>query len=65
MRTLFALLIGILLIGCMMEKSPSVVISGMTSNQVMLIEGTSDEQAKQDDYQLMIYHDKQQLDAST
>ncbi|WP_249215411.1 MULTISPECIES: hypothetical protein [unclassified Providencia] len=60
MRTLFALLIGILLIGCTMEKSPSVVMAGMTSNQVMQIEGMPDEQATQGGYQLMVYHDKQQ-----
>ncbi|MBC5791019.1 hypothetical protein HFU86_012375 [Providencia sp. JUb39] len=60
MRTLFALLIGILLIGCTMEKSPSVVMTGITSNQVMQIEGTPDDQTRQDGYQLMVYHDKQQ-----
>lgn len=46
MRTFFALLIGILLMGCTMEKSPSVVMAGMTANQVMQIEGEPDEQAK-------------------
>ncbi|MEQ5184393.1 hypothetical protein [Providencia rettgeri] len=64
MRTLFALLIGILLMGCTMEKSPSVVMVGMTTNQVMQIEGTPDEQANQDGYQLMIYHDKPQPEAT-
>ncbi|CAG9423812.1 hypothetical protein NVI2019_GHJFPKLH_02329 [Providencia alcalifaciens] len=48
-----------------MEKSPSVTMSGMTSNQVMQIEGTPDEQAKQDGYQLIVYHDKQQPEATT
>lgn len=65
MRTLFALLIGILLMGCTMEKSPSVVMAGMTANQVIQIEGVPDEQAKQDGYQLIVYHDKQQPEAST
>ncbi|HHR6129013.1 TPA: hypothetical protein ACS72K_000586 [Providencia alcalifaciens] len=43
-----------------MENSSSVVMAGMTSNQVVQIEGTPDEQAKQDGYQLMVYHDKPQ-----
>ncbi|WP_272521584.1 hypothetical protein [Providencia sp. PROV202] len=65
MRTLFALLIAILLMGCTMEKSPSVVMAGMTANQVMQIEGTPDEQTKQDGYQLFVYHDKPQPEATT
>ncbi|MTC57922.1 Uncharacterised protein [Providencia rustigianii] len=64
MRTIFILFLCSLIIGCAKEKSPSIFMVGMTPNEVIQIAGVPDEQSKQEEYTLFVYHDRQQPEAS-
>ncbi|MBP6122640.1 MULTISPECIES: hypothetical protein [Providencia] len=55
-QTLFFLFL--LLTGCVTTTESNVVLAGMSKNQVIKIEGIPNEQAIQDNYELLLYLNK-------